>query len=162
MSTDHDYYMIGLRTNMAGESFVIYLLIIPSYFLCICLTLIMPLLVLGTHVDGLFGSAGGESMGMVWYPFKWVLPPGTYGDTDYANPIEIDVGPWDCDVGAPLTVDECCSLIKSSVPFADVNGNFLECYANYPVGSVQNPEVSSRVIILTNHQGIVVKAPVAE
>ena len=128
-----EYYMVGMRTNMEG-----------------------------TAVVGLLGEQGGEALGMIWYPFQWVLPAGTYADKTYDEPTGIDIGPWDCDVGSPLTPEQCCTLIKSSMPYPDVNNNKLDCYSNYPIGSSQNPVQENRVIILTNHQDIVQRAPVNE
>jgi len=96
-----------------------------------------------TGVVGILGD------GMVWYPWEWCLPNGHC----------YTVGPWDCDVGTPLNVDECCNMIKATVPDADVNGNTIDCYADYPVGSVSNPVDYGRVSIPVNANNIVVRPP---
>ena len=61
------------------------------------------------HVVGRLGD------GVVEYPFVW-----------RENGVEVEIGPWDCDVGTPLTSSECCTFIKSSVPGVDDNGRELE------------------------------------
>lgn len=96
-----------------------------------------------THVTGITGD------GMVWYPFVW--------NDSVHGPMEI--GPWDCDVGTPLTVEACCNMIKTTVPNADVNGNHLDCYADHPVGSTSNPVNYGRVSIHVNSNNIVVREP---
>eukprot|EP00584_Thalassiosira_punctigera_P006179 CAMPEP_0172525406 /NCGR_PEP_ID=MMETSP1067-20121228/420_1 /TAXON_ID=265564 ORGANISM="Thalassiosira punctigera, Strain Tpunct2005C2" /NCGR_SAMPLE_ID=MMETSP1067 /ASSEMBLY_ACC=CAM_ASM_000444 /LENGTH=251 /DNA_ID=CAMNT_0013308643 /DNA_START=31 /DNA_END=786 /DNA_ORIENTATION=- len=138
-SQDEDYYNVGLRTNLAE-----------------------------THVVGILND------GMVFYPWKWCLPSGSpaWPDTQalvdshcdaaelYQNNVCcIEVGPWDCDVGTPLTVEGCCNLIKDSVPAADVNGNYLDCHTDPPLGSDSNPEDPGRVIIHVNSEGKVVHPP---
>ena len=50
-------------------------------------------------------------------------------------------------------------MIQASVPDPDVNGNMLDCYPDYPVGSVSNPTDYGRVSITTNAAGIVVHVP---
>ena len=65
----------------------------------------------------------------------------------------------DCDVGIPLEKEECCQMIKDSVPKADLNGNFLECHYEYPIGSASNPVNLGRVCIHTDAAGIVVNIP---
>ena len=61
------------------------------------------------HVIGRLGD------GVVEYPFVW-----------RKNGVEVEIGPWDCDVGTPLTSSECCTFIKASVPGVDDNGRELE------------------------------------
>ena len=61
------------------------------------------------HVVGRLGD------GVVEYPFVW-----------RKNGVEVEIGPWDCDVGTPLTSSECCTFIKASVPGVDDNGRELE------------------------------------
>jgi hypothetical protein len=53
-------------------------------------------------------------------------------------------------------------MIKASVPEADYNGNFLDCYTDYPAGSVENPIDYGRVTIHTDAAGIVVHIPMNE
>ena len=95
-----------------------------------------------THVVGVLGD------GMVFYPWQWCTADDCY-----------DVGPWDCDVGTPLTVEQCCTYIKSTVPEIDVNGNYLDCFVDPPIGSVSNPIDYGRVCIHVNNEGIVVHVP---
>ena len=99
------------------------------------------------------GVIGVDGDGLVYYPYDWCIPTAT--GTPYCR----EIGPWDCDVGTPLTVDQCCTMIKASVPNADVNGNELTCFPDYPVGGSQNPTNGGRVIIAVNGQGIVVRPP---
>ncbi len=65
----------------------------------------------------------------------------------------------DCDVGIPLKAEECCKMIQDSVPTADLNGNSLECYNEYPVGSPSNPVNPGRVKLHTDAAGYVVHIP---
>eukprot|EP00986_Skeletonema_menzelii_P020383 scaffold31020_cov160-Skeletonema_menzelii.AAC.4 len=96
-----------------------------------------------TTIGGLLGD------GMIWYPYEWCLA----ADNCYT------IGPWDCDVGIPLTKEECCKMIKDSVPTADMNGNYLECYFEYPVGTSENPVQTNRIIIHTDANDVVVHIP---
>ena len=50
-------------------------------------------------------------------------------------------------------------MIKDSVPKADLNGNYLECHYEYPIGSTTNPVNPGRVCIHTDAAGIVVNIP---
>ena len=103
---------------------------------------------LRTNLSG-DGVVGIDGDGLVYYPWEWCTP-------------EVgcrSIGPWDCDVGTPLTVEQCCTMIKSSVPHADVNGKFLQCFVDYPVGSAANPSDYGRVRIPVNSEGIVVGVP---
>lgn len=65
----------------------------------------------------------------------------------------------DCDIGLPLHPDECCNMIKDTVPAANFEGKYLECYNEYPVGSAHNPVDPGRVSIHTDAAGIVVNIP---
>eukprot|EP00985_Skeletonema_marinoi_P006408 scaffold2771_cov198-Skeletonema_marinoi.AAC.6 len=96
-----------------------------------------------TTVGGLLGD------GMIWYPYEWCLA----ADDCYT------VGPWDCDVGIPLLPEQCCKMIQDSVPHEDMNGKYLECYTEFPVGSPSNPVNPGRVCIHTDADGIVVHIP---
>eukprot|EP00574_Skeletonema_japonicum_P012955 CAMPEP_0201739864 /NCGR_PEP_ID=MMETSP0593-20130828/45999_1 /ASSEMBLY_ACC=CAM_ASM_000672 /TAXON_ID=267983 /ORGANISM="Skeletonema japonicum, Strain CCMP2506" /LENGTH=207 /DNA_ID=CAMNT_0048234159 /DNA_START=58 /DNA_END=681 /DNA_ORIENTATION=- len=96
-----------------------------------------------TTVGGLLGD------GMIWYPYEWCLA----AEDCYT------IGPWDCDVGIPLKAEECCKMIQDSVPTADLNGNYLECYNEYPVGSPSNPVNPGRVKLHIDAAGYVVHIP---
>mmetsp|Transcript_19869 Transcript_19869/g.39811 ORF Transcript_19869/g.39811 Transcript_19869/m.39811 type:complete len:209 (-) Transcript_19869:208-834(-) len=96
-----------------------------------------------TTVGGLLGD------GMIWYAYEWCLA----ADDCYT------VGPWDCDVGIPLLPEQCCKMIQDSVPHEDMNGKYLECYTEFPVGSPSNPVNPGRVCIHTDADGIVVHIP---
>jgi len=50
-------------------------------------------------------------------------------------------------------------MIQDSVPHEDMNGKYLECYTEYPVGSPSNPVNPGRVCIHTDADGIVVHIP---
>ena len=50
-------------------------------------------------------------------------------------------------------------MIKDSVPTADMNGNYLECYFEYPVGTSENPVQTNRIIIHTDANDVVVHIP---
>lgn len=83
--------------------------------------------VLVTDNDDFQHVAGINRDGIVKYPFPWVM-----------NGEEIELGPWDCDVGTPLTTTECCAFIQASVPGVDDNGRHLECYVQTPEASDPN------------------------
>lgn len=72
------------------------------------------------------------------------------------------IGPWDCDSGFPLTIEQCCNVIKASVPGKDKNGNEIYCHVAYPLGSEQNPFDYSRVSIILNGADRVVTPPLIE
>ena len=50
-------------------------------------------------------------------------------------------------------------MIQDSVPTADLNDNYLECYNEYPVGSPSNPVNPGRVKLHTDAAGYVVHIP---
>jgi hypothetical protein len=114
----------------------------PGYYKVVLVTNLAETGVVGIHGDG-----------MVFYPWEWCTPKGS-GEPDCR-----EIGPWDCDVGIPLTVEQCCNMIKASVPNADVEGNYLDCHPQYPVGSVSNPIDYGRVSIATDAKGNVVRPP---
>jgi hypothetical protein len=95
-----------------------------------------------TGVVGILGD------GMIWYPHPWCTVEQCF-----------EIGPWDCEVGIPLTVEQCCSMIKDTVPGEDINGKTLECYPDPPIGSESNPVNPGRVIIHTDAAGTVVHIP---
>jgi len=65
--------------------------------------------------------AGTNGDGLVDYPWTWrTLVDGVWED--------VEIGPWDCDLGTPLTAVQCCDFIKSSVPNPDDQGNYLDCF----------------------------------
>mmetsp|Transcript_6162 Transcript_6162/g.11018 ORF Transcript_6162/g.11018 Transcript_6162/m.11018 type:complete len:281 (+) Transcript_6162:237-1079(+) len=96
-----------------------------------------------THVAGILGD------GMVFYPFDWCAS----ANDCYA------IGPWDCHLGSPLTVDQCCNVIKSDVTDPDVNGNMIHCVASPPMGSASKPIDHGRVIIHRDANNIVQYPP---
>jgi len=100
------------------------------------------------------GVAGVLGDGLVFYPWTWCR--SAQNRTDGACDV---VGPWDCDIGSPLPVKECCDLIRAAVPYADDRGNGLECYEDHPAGSVTNPADYSRVTIKVDKHGVVVFPP---
>ena len=77
----------------------------------------------------------------------------------YTEETPIDIGPWDCGTGMPLSPDQCCNLIKSSVPLPDVKGNYINCVVSAPAGSESNPIDPSRVVVVTDDNGIVIREP---
>lgn len=72
-------------------------------------------------VKGKYG--GGE----VDYPFPW-----RYFDEETQQVEQVELGPWDCAMLVPLTAEQCCDMVKSSVPALDVNGRHIECYFEEP------------------------------
>ena len=94
-------------------------------------------------------SVGILGDGMIFYPYDWCV----------AENLCYDIGPWDCDVGLPLTWEGCCDMIKDSVPDPDVNGNKIDCYPSHPVGSLKNPIDYQRITIVVNSDGIVIRPP---
>jgi hypothetical protein len=115
----------------------------PGYYKVVLVTNLAETGVVGIHGDGI-----------VTYPFEWCTPHPSGGDPECR-----EIGPWDCDVGTPLTVEQCCTMIQASVPNADVEGNHLECHASYPVGSISNPVDYGRVSIATDSEGNVIRPP---
>ncbi len=69
------------------------------------------------------------------------------------------IGPWDCDIGAFLTIEDCCSLIKAAVPTADVNGNFIDCYSDFPYGSLSKPIEQGRILMHLDAQNKIAHPP---
>ena len=61
------------------------------------------------------------------YPFPW-----KYFDEQSQQVEEVQMGPWDCAMLVPLTAEQCCDMVKSSVPALDVNGRHIECYFEEP------------------------------
>mmetsp|Transcript_38990 Transcript_38990/g.93383 ORF Transcript_38990/g.93383 Transcript_38990/m.93383 type:complete len:206 (-) Transcript_38990:130-747(-) len=96
-----------------------------------------------TNVVGVLGD------GMIFYPWQWCLAVDNC----------IDIGPWDCDVGESLSVEQCCNYIKGSMPQADMNGNYLDCYVDPPIGSASNPADYTRVQIHVDEDNRVKHAP---
>mmetsp|Transcript_2348 Transcript_2348/g.3969 ORF Transcript_2348/g.3969 Transcript_2348/m.3969 type:complete len:301 (-) Transcript_2348:185-1087(-) len=72
-------------------------------------------------VKGKFG--GGE----VDYPFLW-----KYFDEQTQQVEEVELGPWDCAMLVPLSGQQCCDMVRNSVPALDVNGRHIECYFELP------------------------------
>lgn len=133
-ATAENYYMVGLRTDVNDDNKVVG--------------------ILGCGSDGISGAG----CGMVWYPWDWCVP----GETEGAAAVCSSIGPWDCHIGTNLSVEQCCQVILDDEPRADVNGKFLDCYADYPIGSVSNPTDPHRIRIHASVHGIVTKAPVNE
>lgn len=96
-----------------------------------------------THVTGILGDS------MVFYPWNWCAS----ANDCYA------IGPWDCQVGSPLTVEQCCNIIKSDVTDPDVNGNEINCVADPPMGSDTKPFDLGRVIIHIDANNMVQHPP---
>ena len=61
------------------------------------------------------------------YPFPW-----RYFDEETQQVEKVELGPWDCAMLVPLTAEQCCDMVKSSVPALDVNGRHIECYFEEP------------------------------
>ena len=111
------------------------------------------------HETGVGGVLGD---GMIFYPFPWCLSPDNPRCHTVANPPDdccYSIGPWDCDLGTPLSVEECCNLIKAAEPHPDIHGNYLSCFESYPVGSIHNPVDYSRIMIHVDNNGNVVHPP---
>lgn len=119
----------------------------------------------GTHVTGYSGD------GIIRYynpnfarQSVWCISnePCTYNQNRI---LEIDdkccfnVGPWDCDNGNPKTVDECCDMIKSSVPGPNTDGKEIECHIAHPLGSIQNPIDYNRIKSVVAPDGHIVISP---
>ena len=50
-------------------------------------------------------------------------------------------------MGTPLTIEACCDVIKAAAPTVDVNGNYIDCYADFPYGSMSKPIEVGRIIM---------------
>ena len=51
---------------------------------------------------------------------------------------EVELGPWDCAMLVPLTGEQCCDMVRWSVPSLDVNGRHIECYFELPEEAEEN------------------------
>jgi len=99
----------------------------------------------GTKVYGIFDD------GVVHYPWSWKV-----------NGVDSTIGPWDCDdKGEVMGPVECCGMIHDDVPTMDDNGNYLACFVEEPVGGPNNPEREDRAIVVTDGNGMVIRAPIA-
>lgn len=88
--------------------------------------------------------------GQVSYPFMW--------DDSLSGPRMLGVdGKWDCYGKSP---DDCCQLIKASVPNADTRGNHLECHFFVPYGGIGNNKRSDRILVNLSSDGRVHEPPV--
>jgi hypothetical protein len=144
-----------------------------------------------THVMGVLGD------GMVFYPFSWCtnytcklyhplnafiissMPDLvlTLSCTSIPPPLPANctqIGPWDCNMGQALTLQECCTLIKQSVTtrsnrhctVPDLNikprlrprcrPKSIQCYADVPYGGVSKPIDQSRIVMHVNREDIVI------
>ena len=59
-------------------------------------------------------------------------------------------------MGTLLTVQACCDLIKAAVPDQDVNGNYIDCFIDPPVGSSSHPIDLNKVLMVVNSENKVV------
>ena len=88
----------------------------------------------GEHVVGVHGD------GHIEYPYPWCVP---FNNEKGYNCVPMD--PWDCyneQFGIFYTATECCNLIKSSFPFADIHGNNIECYESpQPAADTSAPDL---------------------
>lgn len=51
---------------------------------------------------------------------------------------EVELGPWDCAMLVPLSGQQCCDMVRWSVPSLDVNGRHIECYYELPEEAEEN------------------------
>lgn len=65
-------------------------------------------------------------------------------------------GKWDCYGKSP---DDCCQLIKASVPNADTRGNNIECHFFVPYGGIGNKKRSDRILVNLSSDGRVHESP---
>ena len=134
--------------------------------------------------------------GMVLYPFPWCTnytrklyhPLNAYiisslhdlvltlSCTSIPPPLPAGcskIGPWECDLGSPLTIQECCTLIKQSVttrsnrhcPVLNLSipakkrlrccPRSIQCYADMPYGGVSKPIDQSRIVMHVIREDIV-------
>lgn len=100
--------------------------------------------VIVTNLDGT-RVAGHIGDGIVTYPYKWNSING-----------DLEKGPWNCNENTP---SECCTMITTSVPNADIHGNNMECFFYHPLGSVDNPTRDDRVYINNSTDGRVWEIP---
>lgn len=78
----------------------------------------------------------------------------------------VDIGPWDCHFEelapspeAYMTVEQCCDLIHDEMPFPDVHGNTLQCYASPPPAYETDNVDLGRVILHVSQDNKVVHEP---
>ena len=93
---------------------------------------------------------GRNNDGIVSYPFMW-----DDAETGLKS-LGVD-GKWDC---STLTPEECCSMIKLSVPHADAKGNHIQCHIFVPFGGIGNKKRTDRVFVNLSQDGRVQEAPI--
>lgn len=76
---------------------------------------------------------GNDGNGAIDYPFPW-----KYFDEQTQQVEEVELGPWDCAMLVPLSGQQCCDMVRWSVPSLDVNGRHIECYYELPEEAEEN------------------------
>lgn len=93
---------------------------------------------------------GRNEDGVVTYPFPW-------NDAITQVPRMLGLnGSWDCHSQTP---EDCCAMIKASVPNPDTNGNYIECHVFIPFGGVGNKKRDDRIFINLSPDGRVHESP---
>ena len=87
--------------------------------------------------------------GIVSYPFMW--------DDKFAGSRLLS--PWNC---VNITPEDCCLMIKQSVPNPDTNDNYIECHIFVPFGGIGNPKRNDRVFVTVSQDGRVHEAPIIQ
>ena len=87
--------------------------------------------------------------GIVSYPFMW----------DDALAGSRLLSPWNC---VNITPEDCCLMIKQSVPNKDTKDNYIECHIFVPFGGIGKPKRNDRVFVTVSQDGRVHEKPIIQ
>jgi len=87
--------------------------------------------------------------GIVSYPFMW----------DDALTGSRLLSPWNC---VNITPEDCCLMIKQSVPNKDTKDNYIECHIFVPFGGIGKPKRNDRVFVTVSQDGRVHEKPIIQ
>jgi len=86
---------------------------------------------------------------IVSYPFMW--------DDKFVGSRLLS--PWNC---VNITPEDCCLMIKQSVPNKDTKDNYIECHIYVPFGGIGKPKRNDRVFVTVSQDGRVHEPPIIQ
>jgi hypothetical protein len=92
---------------------------------------------------------GRAKDGIVSYPFMW----------DDALAGSRLLSPWNC---LNISPEDCCLMIKQSVPNKDTKNNYIECHIFVPFGGIGKPKRNDRVFVTVSQDGRVHEKPIIQ
>ena len=92
---------------------------------------------------------GRAKDGIVSYPFMW--------DDKFVGSRLLS--PWNC---VNITPEDCCLMIKQSVPNPDIKDNYIECHIFVPFGGIGKPKRNDRVFVTVSQDGRVHEKPIIQ